>query len=1525
MTLDPNVFTFLIEASKPGVKSQNTVTVESLLVKQWTNLIYSLNYLDIVFVVNAVQVGTVTLSNKIVDSPDYLKHTGDVFIGYIYSICIHNALHTVITIEIGQCDPDYDCVYCPEDTCLSECEFDQLIQEDNSCEDCADECAEGCIRATDCRKCEDPLCAVCDTYGHCLECIVGTEVPYTPGDPCACSEGTVLHYSEDICKPCDSPCEECTHGDRICTKCEDGWYLPPLPEAQICLKCHESCETCSTSGINSCDTCPEGTSKSPDLDRCIEGCPTGYSQNNGDCENIDSSLLAICFTFDDKIIETTSLTTSTVLNAQEPESHPTPSIFRGLYFDGDDTILLENIILNTIVNIEFWIKPENSGSLLSVGDNLAEFRLDELNPSLLLSEQIINSSATVQNEWVNLVYSLKNDVVNFYINGVQIEVEDVAFDPSAFLIDSASNSHIIAQGYTGFLYKFCIHQGEAYTPDIDPESDCTVNDCTSCPVDKCLSECELTQFINQDGTCEDCLEECEEGCVIGTRCILCLDELCNTCTNYSPCDSDGCIDTAIYSEEQLICVCPEDLQYDRENEVCTECPLRCAECEYGNPSICLVCEDGSYLDETNDPATCELCAGNCATCDEGEEWDCLTCLENYVMLADLNKCETQCPSGFTATGTPPTCTFDGDESATYCFEFTDKTLQLQSNNVRILPPTTAAHKPKPILNRGIHFDGDDTLTLENLFMNTKVTIEFWIRAESDGSLLAINTDYANFAITTSTTGLIMDSVTYAGDSVEKAWTYVVFKITSEAIPTVEITVNRSVMPAQDLSTYFIDMPTYLKVIGTDYQGYLYKICIKNYLETVSDIDANLQCVDVYESAVPPTGQCLSECEFDEYIEDDKSCGACKEECVDGCVRDTDCRKCTDLLCKTCDSFHTCKICIEGAEKTPAPDGPCLCLDDTEWHHETDKCGECSDGCNICSPGDLCCEQCAEGFYAATPESCTCDPCDPKCELCLTGDNTQCDSCNEDYFQTPGTKICESFCPTGFTPIEGECEDHDTSMCFTFVDKEIEMTVQGVSLVLGDIIEEQPTSVYLRGIYFTGGQGLSVESLILNTSFTLEWTIRPEADGSLFDVENSANFLKIDLFESQLRFVQKTYDSLLQGSWSEKTWYNMAIAVELLDFKAYIDNVQVSIETAITEVVIDQPTHEHTLARNYQGFLYEFCIHQYIKTPFEVPTDLNNCDIDQSPPDCQNECLEECIDGCIRPYDCRPCVDVLCEECQSFEGDCEEDRCIENAIWNNGLCECLDPNYYQNDQDICVPCVSPHCLECSTTDTCDRCEDGWYVDELTQVCLPCDNRCTVCEDITNTKCDTCTDGNFQTPNTRICEPYCPTGLGQLDGVCQETPQVSIQFEFDDQTITLESKGATIEVINEETAPCPVYQRGIYFNNSEGLKINDLILNTKFTLEYIVRPEAAGQLLAITNDTTNILISQLSTAGEVLLQKEFDPVIATFTEEPRWYNIGFQVDLTSVKVYEDSAQVSALATLNELVIDSPTYLHTLGANY
>ena len=322
----------------------------------------------------------------------------------------------------------------------------------------------------------------------------------------------------------------------------------------------------------------------------------------------------------------------------------------------------------------------------------------------------------------------------------------------------------------------------------------------------------------------------------------------------------------------------------------------------------------------------------------------------------------------------------------------------------------------------------------------------------------------------------------------------------------------------------------------------------------------------------------------------------------------------------------------------------------------------------------------------------------------------------------------------------------------------------------------------------------------------------------------------------------------------------------------------------------------------------------------------NCDLSQTA-DCQ-DCRDDCECGCRRTTDCRLNKDYLCQKSAGYDENCYPDGCITNAEFNDETqtCECLSPNFYQVDVDVCEPCILEGCDECDLSVTCLVCSDGYYMDTETSICLACDGRCAICTDGTNTSCSLCSDDNYLTPGTTICESYCPSALGKENGECQEFPEQSICYTFQDKSFYLEAQGVRIDKHDSLEAPFPLWARGMYFNGNAALLIPDLILNTSFTLEFIVRPEDGGQLFCITNLLDeNVLAVVLQNFQLQLIQHDLPPHQHGTVELGIWYNLAVSVSRLDVKLYIHGVQVGGDHTLAELVIDSPNNIHSLGLDF
>ena len=149
------------------------------------------------------------------------------------------------------------------------------------------------------------------------------------------------------------------------------------------------------------------------------------------------------------------------------------------------------------------------------------------------------------------------------------------------------------------------------------------------------------------------------------------------------------------------------------------------------------------------------------------------------------------------------------------------------------------------------------------------------------------------------------------------------------------------------------------------------------------------------------------------------------------------------------------------------------------------------------------------------------------------------------------------------------------------------------------------------------------------------------------------------------------------------------------------------------------------------------------------------------------------------------------------------------------------------------------------------------------CSPCSDGCRICVEDPDV-CPECKAPSYKLPNVDVCRTYCPSALGTDDDarLCLEDPPQDICFEFSDKqydlTVNTVSTVYTGEAVN---APYTVKGRGIYLRAATELDVVDLVLNTRFSVEFIIRPDIAGDLLTIVTDTGDAFL-MIDLAGNTL---------------------------------------------------------------
>ena len=391
----------------------------------------------------------------------------------------------------------------------------------------------------------------------------------------------------------------------------------------------------------------------------------------------------------------------------------------------------------------------------------------------------------------------------------------------------------------------------------------------------------------------------------------------------------------------------------------------------------------------------------------------------------------------------------------------------------------------------------------------------------------------------------------------------------------------------EISEYFIDLKEYEHVFGQGYEGFIYSIVINQNSTSGNDIDVAPSCTE-YDCETCPESTCLSHCTHLEYVvPDTRACASCEENCITGCIRGTDCRNCDNELCQSCTEYKNCETCLPSSIEV---DDVCVCPEDEIFSHEHDICRECHDFCDICAYGTLDCITCEDGYYIN--QDIQCSQCVDECDLCTDGTNTTCDMCSDGFWRLPETLQCEPNCPSALEQdIElRQClKESHKSICFVYDEKLVELTSEGVTIVVGS---GKPLPVYGRGMYFSHDTEVVLTDLIISTAFTLEFIVRPdEATGQLLSVSlpDDTSKLSFYLTLASLNLSVDDQDFQVETVW-EKNWYNLAVVATIQSIQFYINGINVGMQFTLDTIFIDALENAHVVGGQYTGMIYKLCIH-----------------------------------------------------------------------------------------------------------------------------------------------------------------------------------------------------------------------------------------------------------------------------------------------------------------------------------------------
>ena len=105
-----------------------------VLTTDWTNVAWALDGTDLAIYKNGVDKleDRWSLDNIVLDSTENSHEIGVDFIGFIYMISIKQRYILEFNITTLHSCTEYQCINCPKETCLSNCDYDQYMDPDTT-------------------------------------------------------------------------------------------------------------------------------------------------------------------------------------------------------------------------------------------------------------------------------------------------------------------------------------------------------------------------------------------------------------------------------------------------------------------------------------------------------------------------------------------------------------------------------------------------------------------------------------------------------------------------------------------------------------------------------------------------------------------------------------------------------------------------------------------------------------------------------------------------------------------------------------------------------------------------------------------------------------------------------------------------------------------------------------------------------------------------------------------------------------------------------------------------------------------------------------------------------------------------------------------------------------------------------------------------------------------------------------------------------------------------------------------------
>ena len=424
-------------------------------------------------------------------------------------------------------------------------------------------------------------------------------------------------------------------------------------------------------------------------------------------------------------------------------------------------------------------------------------------------------------------------------------------------------------------------------------------------------------------------------------------------------------------------------------------------------------------------------------------------------------------------------------------------------------------------------------------------------------------------------------------------------------------------------------------------------------------------------------------------------------------------------CKTCSSSAVCKTCINN------------------YFLISNKCYECNKNCKTTVDGCKC-NSCNDGFYLSNSQ---CLPCDSTCKTCSVSAKN-CTNCKDGYYLNSnnqcikcqiGCKTCEGSADYCLNCIDGyyrdstkcyrcisPCETCSSSTkCLSCVDK---------YFIINDKCYECNKNCK------TTIDGCKCKTC--NDGFYLSYNQCLNCDDNCKTCEGSANKCRSC---KDGYYLDINTNTCIKCSPPCKTCSSETSCLSCID--KYFN-----INDKCYKCNMDCKT-------TINGCKCATCNDGYYLSNYQCKRCDDNCETCEGSGD---YCLS-CKDGLfIQKNKCYIC-DKNCRTCEGNDKNCIDcnsgaflygNECLNCATscttFDQDECKCLICNKnYQNFRSQCLSCPSLTlpCLSYKiNTCNCNSCQNGFYLDNDSNICNKCDNNCKTCEKKANL-CTNCSDNYF----------------------------------------------------------------------------------------------------------------------------------------------------------------------------------------